>query len=62
MDMGGAQIASIVVGSTSGYFETFSPIFLLIGGLLLAFVVLAVLASLVVGRKISIFDDDEDML
>lgn len=36
MDIGGTQIVATIASSTGNYFEVYSPIFLLIGGLVLA--------------------------
>ena len=46
MDIGGSQIVTTIASSTTNYLELYSPIFLLIAGLILAFVVIEYLISL----------------
>ena len=43
MDIGGLQIVTTVASSTTNYFEVYSPIFLLVGGLVLTIVVIGAL-------------------
>ena len=59
MDIGTTEITNIIIASTTDYLVTFSPVFLLMGGLLLAFVVIAFLISSITGRKVNFFDDDD---
>jgi len=47
MDIGGSQIVTTIASSTTNYFEVYSPIFLLIGGLVLALAVIGVLIDTV---------------
>lgn len=58
MDIGGSQIVSTIASSTSNYFEVYSPIFLLIGGLVLAMVVIGALIDMVVQKKQIANSDD----
>lgn len=51
MDIGGTQIVSTIASSTSNYFEVYSPIFLLIGGLVLAMVVIGSLIDMIIQKK-----------
>lgn len=41
MDIGIQEIVDEIVSSTTGYLVTFSPLFLFVGGLILAFVVIS---------------------
>jgi len=43
MDIGADQITTVIVASTTSYIETYSSIFLLIGGLVLAIGVIGAL-------------------
>lgn len=45
MDIGISQIVNIVVASSTSYLAVFSPVFLLIGGLVLAMVVANMILS-----------------
>lgn len=49
MDIGAAGIVSWIASSTNSSFVTYEPIFLLIGGLVLALMVMGVLISLFTG-------------
>jgi hypothetical protein len=51
MDIGGANILSTVASSTTNYFDVYSPIFLGIGGLVLAMVVINALIDMVIEKK-----------
>lgn len=46
MDIGAAQIVLWIASSTNQSFETYSPIFLLIGGIVLAFIVISFLVGI----------------
>jgi uncharacterized membrane protein YccC len=43
MDIGASQITSVIVASTTDYISTYSSIFLLIGGIVLALAVVGAL-------------------
>lgn len=60
MDIGINEITNIIASSTTNYLVVFSPIFLLMGGLILAIVVTFALISIFTQKKIDIpvFDDD----
>lgn len=45
MDIGIAQITSEIASSTTSYLVVYSPLFILMGGLILAFVVIDVLLN-----------------
>jgi len=51
MDIGGSQIVTTIASSTTNYFEVYSPIFLLVGGLVLAMVVIGALIDMVTQKK-----------
>lgn len=51
MDIGGSQIVTTIASSTGNYFEVYSPIFLLIGGLVLAIGIIGALIDMVVNKK-----------
>jgi len=56
MDIGGNEIANVVVASTTDYFAIYSPVFLLIGGIVLAIAVIGALLDRFFGTR---QDDDE---
>lgn len=57
LDLGMDQVVLTIASSTSGYLVTFAPLFLFIGGLVLAIVVLFKLVSFInPGYKNSDFD------
>lgn len=60
MDLGISTVPSIVASGTTSYLSEFAPVFLLIGGIVLTFVIFAFLVSVLTGRKIYVFDDDDD--
>jgi hypothetical protein len=61
MDIDFDPVVTTIASSTTDNLVTFSPVFLLIGGILLAFITMAVLVSIVTGRPVqSPFDDDMD--
>lgn len=43
MDIGAAQIVTTIASSTTSYFDVYSPIFLVVGGLVLAIAVIGAL-------------------
>ena len=51
MDIGGTQIVTTIASSTTTYFEVYAPVFLLIGGLVLAIGVIGVLIDTVTNKK-----------
>ena len=59
MDIGIQQITTQIASSTTGYLVTFSPIFLLVGGLILAIVVIASLLGFMPNSKKSSGRDGE---
>jgi len=60
MELDMVPVAQDIASSTSGYLGTFGPIILLVGGLVLAIVVITVLISLFTGRREDPFDAEED--
>jgi len=63
MDIGTSQITEIIASSTTSYLGVFSPVFLLIGGLLLAVIIVFWLIAIVSGRPVNfsgVFGDDDD--
>lgn len=63
MDVGAAGIVSTVASSSTSYLAVYSPIFLLIGGLMLALGVVAILIGIFGGNAdgISGLDIDDAM-
>ncbi len=51
MDIGGSQIVTTIASSTSTYFEVYSPIFLLVGGIVLAISIIGALINYTTGKK-----------
>lgn len=62
MDVGAGEIVDVIVGSTTGYLAEYSPIFLLIGGIVLAVAVIAMLLFIFTGRQLDVFGDDEGII
>jgi len=60
MDINFQPVADTIASGTTNYIATFSPVFLLIGGLILAIIVGAVLISFFTGRRVSVFDENDD--
>lgn len=60
MDLDFDTVVSIISSSTTSYVSEFSPVFLLIGGILLAFGVMAMLVSMLTGRDYSSVAPDFD--
>lgn len=64
MDIGIQNIVDQIASSTTGYLVTFSPVFLLMGGLILAFGVMSVLLGFIGKNDNNVaynpFDDDDD--
>lgn len=59
MDIGATQIATQIASGTSEYFVVYSPIFLLVGGIILAFGIMGFLVSIFTGKKVDVFQDDD---
>lgn len=59
MDIGASQIVSQIASGTTQYLAVYAPVFLLIGGIILAIGIIGVLITMVSGRKIETFDDDD---
>jgi len=57
MDVGATQIVGVIASSTSSYFEVFSPIFLLMGGIVFAFLIIEYLINTVSGNKKEFLQD-----
>lgn len=53
----GGAIVGTIASSTSSYLVQFAPVFLLMGGLLIAVGVLFFLVGMITGNKSGIFDD-----
>lgn len=51
MDIGGSQIVTTIASSTTNYFEVYAPIFLLVGGIVLAIGVVGALIDMVTNKK-----------
>jgi len=51
MDIGGSQIVTTIASSTTNYFEVYAPIFLLVGGIVLAIGVIGALIDMVTNKK-----------
>lgn len=51
MDIGISNIVPIIAQSTTDYLASFSPLFLFIGGLILAFVVISAILGFLPGTK-----------
>lgn len=62
MDIGIAQIVDQISSSTTSYLVTFSPLFLFIGGVILAMVVLALLVQTIFGIKMLRNDENDDRM
>lgn len=62
MDIGISSIVTVIVDSTTDYLAVYSPIFLLIGGIILAIGVVSVLISLFSKKKVDVFGDDDDIM
>jgi len=60
MDIGIQQITNIIIASTTDYMVTFSPIFLLMGGLVLAFVIVFSLLGFFPNARKNDFSDNRD--
>lgn len=58
MDIGIIQIVSVIASGTTQYLATYSPLFLFIGGIILAIGIISVLISLLTKKKVDVFDDD----
>jgi len=59
MELDMTQVAADIASSTTGYLGTFGPIILLVGGLVLAIVVITALITILTGRRADPFDDEE---
>lgn len=63
MDIGTTEITAVIANSTTDYLATFSPVFLLIGGLLLAVIITFWLIAIISGKPVNlsgIFGDNDD--
>jgi predicted membrane channel-forming protein YqfA (hemolysin III family) len=56
IDIGFAQIAALIAESTTDYLVMISPVLLLIGGIILAFGIIAMLVNVFFKKNIDIFD------
>lgn len=61
MDIGIQNIVDIIVASTTDYLVVFSPVFLLMGGIVLAMVVIFALIGFIPGKTAQIPDHGFDM-
>jgi len=59
MDIGATEIVSQVTSGATQYLSVYSPVFLLIGGIILAIGIVGVLISFVSGKKMDVFDEDD---
>lgn len=62
MDIGISEIVPVIASGTTQYLATYSPLFLLVGGIILAIGIVAVLISFLTRRKVDVFDTDDDIL
>lgn len=62
MDIGIANIVPVIANGATQYLAVYSPLFLLIGGIILAIGIAATLISLFSKKKIDVFGDDDDIL
>lgn len=51
MDIGGSQIVTTIASSTTGYFQVYSPIFLLVSSLVLAVGIIGSLIDMASEKK-----------
>lgn len=58
MDIGGSQIVTTIASSTTNYFEVYSPIFLLVGGVVLAVGIIGVIIEMVRAKNEVATSDD----
>lgn len=58
MDVGATQIVNWIASSTTSNLSVYSPVFLLIGGIVLAFIVISFLVALLTGGGIGGVDND----
>jgi len=59
MDIGANAITTVIVGSTTSYIAEYSPIFLLIGGIVLALGVMGALIDRFFGTNTNKLDEQE---
>jgi len=59
MDINGTEMASTIAVSSTDYLAVFSPIFLLIGGIVLAMGIVSAMVEIIYRRR---FADDEDVI
>lgn len=59
MDIGVSNIVIEIASGTTHYLEVYSPIFLLMGGIVLAIGIIASLISFLTRKKIDVFDGDD---
>jgi hypothetical protein len=59
MDIGATELVSQVTSGATQYLSVYSPVFLLIGGIILAIGIVGVLISFVSGKKMDVFDEDD---
>lgn len=59
MDIGSANIVTQIASGTTQYLAVYSPIFLLIGGLVLGIGIIATLISILTKKPVDIFNDDD---
>lgn len=59
MDIGASQIVLQIASGTTQYLSVYSPIFLLIGGIVLAIGIIASLISILTRKKVDVFEDED---
>jgi hypothetical protein len=59
MDIGASAITTTIVGSTTGYLAEYSPIFLLVAGIVLAIGVIGAILDRFLGSKDNDFTDSK---
>lgn len=59
MDIGASQIVTQIASGTTQYLSVYAPVFLLMGGIILAIGIIGVLISFLTGKKIDTFRDDD---
>lgn len=62
MDIGVSNIVPVIASGTTQYLAVYSPVFLLMGGLILAIGIVAVLISLLTRRRVDVFDQDDGIM
>lgn len=54
------DVATTIASGTTAYLVTFSPVYILMGGLLLGFIIMGALIAMITGRRSDYFDENDD--